>query len=593
MSDRASTELKWHEMLEEYRKHTLPQVKEHWDELTETEKEPLEKLRNFYCGLHSYVQVAEAAGAALLEVQQDKENAPERVIGPQIQNHGEPSTVRLIRTAAKAFARGADEKNGAFNTFKDYDLLKVKLKESGFSSIPIVPFRGNRFNIVFFNGGFVYFLHREMISYLEKQNQQKLNRLLKAVLEDLKNPMTLAGCKAFGLIDKILMGPLWRILENNEIHMSEMGEFMKEILERLEYACSNIVCFMNGCIECSTKSEWVLKKDSVYDSLVSPNEEIDSEVETVLQVVLPAVAVVLKDHYSDLINTEFSDKDKEETKSTIKHNKFAERVFAYTDFLLRTKPNIQHLSMEAYIMFGLNRTGEWLMKKTDEERKSLIHKAMEEREEMHKKYTERRIKIRQERAENLRKKIEDEERKRQNKKEQRDKILRDILYFGLYQNEKELDEAVESIKTKKEKIDALKAQIKFRKEYLNQNECAEPKLFVFSENKKPLTWEQLKSNCLKLINLAFTITPASGSERAKLYLKKKVIHTMLEKNDENDDKEEGTPREYSATVISYVPGYPAWANLKYDNDDAIYVENLQEAIKDGTIKVMPTATEEL
>ena len=68
---------------------------------------------------------------------------------------------------------------------------------------------------------------------------------------------------------------------------------------------------------------------------------------------------------------------------------------------------------------------------------------------------------------------------------------------------------------------------------------------------------------------------------------------MLEKNDENDDKEEGTPREYSATVISYVPGYPAWANLKYDNDDAIYVENLQEAIKDGTIKVMPTATEEL
>ena len=219
-----------------------------------------------------------------------------------------------------------------------------------------------------------------------------------------------------------------------------------------EYACSNSVYFMNVCIECSTKLDWVLKKDSVYDSLVSPNEEIDSEVETVLQVVLPAVAVVLKDHYSDLINTEFSDKDKEETNSTIKHNKFAERVFAYTDFLLRTKPNIQHLSMEAYIMFGLNRTGEWLMKKTDEERKSLIHKAMEEREEMHKKYTERRIKIRQERAENLRKKIEDEERKRQNKKEQRDKILRDILYFGLYQNEKELVEAVESIKTKRKNI---------------------------------------------------------------------------------------------------------------------------------------------
>ncbi|KAK6182314.1 hypothetical protein SNE40_010026 [Patella caerulea] len=48
MSDRASTEMKWHHMLENYRKNILPDVVSNWKNLSEGDKRPVERLSNFY-----------------------------------------------------------------------------------------------------------------------------------------------------------------------------------------------------------------------------------------------------------------------------------------------------------------------------------------------------------------------------------------------------------------------------------------------------------------------------------------------------------------------------------------------------------------
>ena len=107
MSDRAATELKWHQQIEKYRKNILPEMSNNWDKLTDEERRPIEKLHNFYCGLQSYVHSAEVSGAALLSFElRDQDKGPRIILG------NEPGSVRLIRTAAKAFARGADEMSG-------------------------------------------------------------------------------------------------------------------------------------------------------------------------------------------------------------------------------------------------------------------------------------------------------------------------------------------------------------------------------------------------------------------------------------------------------------------------------------------------
>ena len=167
MSDRAATEVKWHKMLEEYRATFLPEMKNNWSELSEVERTGLSKMNNFYCGLHTYVQVAEVAGAALLTL----EPAKQKLGYIRIVYSSEPGPIRLIRTCAKSFARGGDAKNGVHDKFNVYQPLRKKLNEAGMLSIPIVPFRGNRFNIIFFNGGFSYFLHEEMREYIEGTTQ--------------------------------------------------------------------------------------------------------------------------------------------------------------------------------------------------------------------------------------------------------------------------------------------------------------------------------------------------------------------------------------------------------------------------------------
>ena len=148
MSDRAATEVKWHEMLENYRANILPKIRGDWDKLSEEERKPIVKLQNYYCGLHSFVQAAEQCGATLLTFEPKDQD-----MGPRIASPTEPGAVRLIRTAAKAFACGGDQKNGVHGSFKHYAPLLKKLTENEHTSIPLVPFRENRFNIVFSMGG--------------------------------------------------------------------------------------------------------------------------------------------------------------------------------------------------------------------------------------------------------------------------------------------------------------------------------------------------------------------------------------------------------------------------------------------------------
>jgi hypothetical protein len=50
MSDRAATELKFNELLSDFRKETLPLTFENYDTFTDDEKNSIEHLCNFFVG---------------------------------------------------------------------------------------------------------------------------------------------------------------------------------------------------------------------------------------------------------------------------------------------------------------------------------------------------------------------------------------------------------------------------------------------------------------------------------------------------------------------------------------------------------------
>jgi hypothetical protein len=56
MSDRACTQIKFNELLEDYRANILKEhLSESWDMMSDAEKSSVTKLNNFFCGLHVLV----------------------------------------------------------------------------------------------------------------------------------------------------------------------------------------------------------------------------------------------------------------------------------------------------------------------------------------------------------------------------------------------------------------------------------------------------------------------------------------------------------------------------------------------------------
>ena len=95
------------------------------------------------------------------------------------------------------------------------------LRRLGAKKVHLAHFRGNRFDIVFLYGARVFYLHKHMIEFLTKVWGPQ-NKLLKSVLDDTNNELYTSGCRALGLIDKFITGPLWKLLESN-LHILDMS----------------------------------------------------------------------------------------------------------------------------------------------------------------------------------------------------------------------------------------------------------------------------------------------------------------------------------------------------------------------------------
>ena len=81
MSDRAATEHKFNDLLQEYRRDILPLLVENYDNLSNADRMLLEAMYNFFCGLHSLVHLAECANSGILAAEKGLLDESARVLG--------------------------------------------------------------------------------------------------------------------------------------------------------------------------------------------------------------------------------------------------------------------------------------------------------------------------------------------------------------------------------------------------------------------------------------------------------------------------------------------------------------------------------
>ena len=108
------------------------------------------------------------------------------------------------------------------------------MKGNGIHKIPLAQFVRNHFNILFYDAAGIYYLRDDMIQFIDEIHGTQANRLLQCVKADLKNPSYIVGCRALGLIDKIVTGPIWRKLKESSLSILDMGQMYCDMKESFD-----------------------------------------------------------------------------------------------------------------------------------------------------------------------------------------------------------------------------------------------------------------------------------------------------------------------------------------------------------------------
>ncbi len=279
MSDRHAAEKLFSTLLSDYRASILPDIVDNWDDMTSGEQEQLTRMNNFFCGLHFLIALADSAEETLKvweAANSEEESTP---------NSRSSGTQRLIRTACKAFHHRGSEQSGCSTHFRTF------LRQNGIARLPLASFIGNRFNILFYDAAGVFFLKSHMTEYLLKYHGANLNLLLQAVLKDLKSPLHIAGCKALGIIDKLVSGPFWRYLQTSTLSILKMGEVYTKMRDRMQKWSDDAQCVLDN--EAILFPETTSFQDEVMDALYAETEN-DALVQELLQLLFKSFALTME-----------------------------------------------------------------------------------------------------------------------------------------------------------------------------------------------------------------------------------------------------------------------------------------------------------
>ena len=499
MSDRHVVQKKFNKMLQEYRCKILPEIVEDWASLPNEEQNKMKVINSLFCGLHYVVGLADQSESALKVF--DKlmyEGTPvgSLVSGGSGYNKGDSGTTRLIRTLCKAVENHGCEKSGRM---VDFDLA---LEEDGIDKNPLAQFRGNRFNIIFYNGGAAYYLHKTCLKFFDNNDD---NNLLKAVCQDLKVDSYIAGCRALGLVNKFLTGPLWRLLVKvkNVLSLNKYYQRIADVCKQISEDASDLL--KGNVIFFDDFEGGLITKDHIYESLIHPCEEYDDLTKQILEIMFGSFAIITKrmlhDHLSGGKFSQPSAEQIEEVESCPTTNVFPESNFGILDRLMREKPNANEITYESVIMCKSNRMSQWRDSLSNSQKDYWMNWVKKSRKKHYKQFIERRKVIRKLRNDKRLSKLENKKRKEIRIRQAKVDLCSKIESFGgLWKTVQDIDFHFEKIKNEKEKISALKCQLQFRQKVLLESNNVDSSLFKFSCNKVSFSSTKLRENLQKVIS---------------------------------------------------------------------------------------------
>ena len=184
--------------------------------------------------------------------------------------------------------------------------------------------------------------------------------------------------------------------------------------------------------------------------------------------------------------------------SVSKTNAVSKRDFGKLDRLLHEKPNASILSLEAMVSFSSNKTMKWLNSKSAEVQ-HLLQIARKKAPDFKKLFKQRKQDILERHIKAVHEKHCALDAARKRSLEVKEKLTQDIICYGLWQTREEITTGLAKQKSKTGKLKALKIQLNFRKQVLDQKSIMTKELFLFSKNGQQYPMDKLVENLCKLI----------------------------------------------------------------------------------------------
>ena len=374
MNDQCASNALFVSAIHNFRVDLLPQVIDNFDRLSSERQDDIRQTGSFHCRMHLIANFAPAAdnGCKMVEEASVTGKNPHA-----LESDENSSVLRLARTAAKMGTRRGCDKSGKA------DLWEAYLEEKERPNM-LKTFSGHRINIAFYNCAAVVYHRHDLVDFLAKYDTK--NNLLKCVEFDINEPLTIAGCRAMGIIFHLVTNPFWRLLDSCNI--LDLNEHLKILRDALE-AWSD-----DGSLPLSGKP--VFKDPSLTFGRVSSERgpldcplaecmfgefsaEIDGLTKCFLELIALNMLILLeKQAEKQLPGGKYWDAGENVKKlaANVKStNVGAERDMAILDGILKTKPAATPATVECLAMCMSNKPSHWLRSLSPEDRQSEMENA--------------------------------------------------------------------------------------------------------------------------------------------------------------------------------------------------------------------------
>ena len=122
---------------------------------------------------------------------------------------------------------------------------------------------------------------------------QTPNQLLRVVNQDIEVPEYVAGCKALGLVNKIVTGPLWRVLES-DVSILDMNDRFQTLVTHLDLWALVATDVLSG--EAILFPDFPPSEDVTWQHLIVPSELVLVILQTLFHAFSALVARLVDDH---------------------------------------------------------------------------------------------------------------------------------------------------------------------------------------------------------------------------------------------------------------------------------------------------------